>query len=215
MDEFTIPAARALSTPALLDAMRSGFQMAEEGIRRACIAIVVLEERGVALPMLPDVYRYALDIAEGRLSPRAVLVLGKFRGAIKAVMRLPIALQDEIAEGKKVKVAVKVDGRIQSRELTIFQMMELQMRLAFGEDGITPWEEQGSFLLKAAPSIVGESAQDAKHEKPTIRVAAETREIIVNRTHLTVEDLIPALSALGYVIKPVYGQTGIKPVKVS
>lgn len=211
-NNLTLETARGMETAQLLGALHDALKMAAENTYRACVAVTVLEEREVPLPMLPQVYRYARDIAEGRLSAYAGLTLGQHKlDLIKAIQKLPIDMQDEIADGKRIKVAVKVDGRVQSRELTIFEMTQLQMRLAFSEGGITPWEEQGEWLHKAAPEKLAEKPIE---RKPTISVDSKTREIIIGRQHLTVDDLIPALSALGYVTKPAYGAKGIQPVKV-
>ena len=100
------------------------------------------------------------------------------------------------------------------RDATIFEMTQLQIRLAFGEDGVVSAEEQGAFLHKATPAALGETPAPVE-KKPVISVDSNTREIVINRMHVTVEDLIPALAALGYLVKPAYGKIAIKPAKVS
>lgn len=209
-NQFSLESARNLTTEQLIAAMREGFALSEDGVLRACVSIAVLEEREVELPMLPEVYRYAREIAEGRLSPHAGLILGRLPFAIRAVLPLPLSLQDEIADGRKVRVAVKIEGRVSSRELTIYEMSQLQMRLAFSDEGIEPWERQGEFLHKASAELLGEAVPSS----PKIRVDPETGHIIVGRTRLSVDDLLPALAALGYVVKPAYQKKKFAPARV-
>lgn len=211
INHLTLEAARAMANEDLVAAMREGFMMAEKGILTACVSICVLEERGVDLPMLPDVYRHAREIAEGKLSAHAGLILGRFPFAIKAVMPLPITLQDEIADGKKIKVATKADGRIRCLDLTIFEMSQMQMRLAFSDEGITPWEQQGEWLLKTGHQ---EAPVSAAAKKASIAVDAKRGDIVVGRTHVSVDDLIPALAALGFAVKPLYAGKNIQPALV-
>jgi len=208
-NELTLEQAREMADAALIEALQAGLEMSEDGIRRACIAVAVLEERGAALPMLPEVFRYAQSIATGQLSAHAGLILGRFPYAVQAVLKLPRELQDRIADGEKVKIAVMVKGRVQSAEATIFEMSQMQMRLAFEDGRITPWEQQGEYLHK------NPQAHAAPKVQVQVRVDRETREIVVNRTHVTVDALIPALAALGFTVKPAYGTKGFTPVKVS
>jgi len=115
------------------------------------------------------------------------------------------------AERKRIAALARdrINGRVQSREATIFEMSQMQMRLAFSEDGITPWEQQGEWLHKA-------NYREPAAEKAKVRIAVDSEkgDIVVNRTHVTVDELIPALAALGFAVKPLYGSKAIKPALV-
>ncbi|PZX03768.1 hypothetical protein [Celeribacter halophilus] len=206
-NEFTLENARNLTDQQLVDALKEGLAMSEEGIRHAAISVAVLEERGRDMSMLPDTFRYAREIAEGQLSPHAAWLLARIPHAIRSILPLPLDMQDEIADGMKIKIAVRKDGRTMSDERTIYEMSQLQMRLAFSETGISPFDNQAKWLIQ-------NEANGDKHRNTPKITATKSGEIIVGRTHLTVDDLIPALSALGYVVKPIYGRKKIKPAEV-
>lgn len=209
MTTFNLETARNMTNDQLADALKGGLEMSAEGALKACIAITVLEEREVPLPMLPEGFRYARDIAEGRLSAHAAMILGSKADLIKAVMPLPLKEQDAIADGKKIKVAVKLDGRVMNKDMSIFQMSQMQLRLVFSDEGITPASEQGEWLHKT-----GYKEPVPKATKCKLAVDSKTSEILIGRNRVTVDDLIPQLAALGYSVKPIYGTKGIKPAKV-
>lgn len=216
-NHLTLESARNLTDEQLVAALRDGLSMSEDGIRHAAVSVAVLEERGRDMSMLPDTFRFAREIAEGELSAHAAWLLARIPFAIRSILPLPTDMQDEIADGKRIKVAVKKAGRMMHEDLTIFEMSQGQMRLAFSEDGIVSAGEQGQFLHQASDEALQKAGLGRKANaavKPKISVDAESCEIIVGRTHLSVDDLMPALAALGYVVKSAYGSKKLKPVKV-
>lgn len=204
-NELTLETARTLDTPQLLKILQSGLLMAAEGIKQACISVCILKERGVDLPVLPALFHYAADVAEGRLSPHAGFILGNARIYIEGIMKLPCALQDAVADGQKIKIAVRLDGRIRSKDVTIMQMTPLQMRLAFSADGFTPWEEQGEYLLKSGQ---GKPAAPPKIKPPAFD--RKTGDIVVGRHRYKPSDFYAAFAAAGLQIKPIYGVRSIR-----
>ena len=199
-NELTLETAASLSNEELLAALANALSDAVDGVARACVAVAVLRERGHPLPtdLLPEVYRYAKEVAEGVLSPRAALTLARFPFMVKAIQHLPHDLQERLAGGEKVKIAVKVNGRIQSAERTILEMSPMQMRLAFADGKITPWEEQGAWLLKS-----GHEEPSATRKQPVPRFDVKSG-LIVARGSYKVEDFMQALGAAGYQIVPIY-----------
>jgi len=212
-EKFTIEAAEALTNDELIAEFQIGFLDMGANLRKACICLTILERRGAVFPLqknLPTPFRFAPEIAADLLDPEAALLLAGSPDAIRAVMKLPLDQQRAVANEKPIKIAIKKDGRIISAERTIYEMSVMQMRIAFGENGIVPWEQQGEFLHKSgAPN---EGAPTVR-VKPKIAVDGTTHEIVVNKIHVTVDDLIPALAALGYSVKKLY-KDELAPVKV-
>lgn len=210
--EITLDTARNMSLDELKTLWAEGMRMKAEGFRRACIALTILLERGIEIPgTLQTAFRYHEDVANGTLSPHAVLELAAVPVAFTALRGMPHERQDAIANGEKIKIAVRnKDGRIVSAERTIREMSPLEIRLAFSDGKVVDWSMQGEWYTKQPRTVT----ETDSRKKPDIRVDSKTKEIVIGRSHLTVDDLIPALSALGFVVKPAYGTKGIEPVKV-
>lgn len=174
---------------------------AEVGVERACVLILALEERGEPLPdRLPGVFAHFRKIARGELSAGAAWRIQGITGAIEAIAKLKPQDQDLIASGHKVKVATRENGRISSLDLSIDAMSGTQMDLAFSaEKGIRPLEDQQKILF-TAPSRSHDSTSKVK---PSLRASKETGEIIVNRTHVSVDDLADVLATMGYMLKAI------------
>lgn len=197
-NELTLETARNLDTAALLQLLVAGLTVAADGILRASMAVCILKERGVYLPKLPEVYDFASHIADGRLSPRAAMTLARFPFTVQSVLDLPHDMQDRLADGEKIKIAVKVNGRIQSAERSIWEMSAIQMRLAFTDGKVVPWEEQGEWLHKTG------YVDAAPVKRVTVKADKKTGEIVVGRARIAVEDLQQPLLDLGFVISKAY-----------
>lgn len=185
---------------------------AETGIEKACHVLVILAARGLAIPAtLPGVLGYYREIAEGKLSAHAAWLLGGKREVLDAVMKCPLPLQDEIADGKPIPVATRYQGRISSTSLTIYEMTQGQIRLAFSEErGLAPLEDQQKWLFQ-----VGEKSAGPVPEAPKVKIAVDREQgrILVNRTPVTVDEFREAFAALGWQIKPIYGASGFAAKK--
>lgn len=215
MTELTLETVADWDEVRLLETLAEALAHAAEGLRRACVCAVALEAREAELPMLPQVFRFAREIAEGRLSPQAAWVITGLprkvsAGAVRALCALPHAEQERIAGGGPIKIAVRdKDGRIRFEDRQIWTLTQAQLALAFGEDGLTPPEEQGEFLVRT-----GRGAEVTPAPELRVWVDAETGEIVVNRPRFRPEDLRAAYAATGWQIKPIYGSAGVRPVKV-
>jgi len=198
-NELTIESARNLTDAQLLSALASGLNAAADGIMRASIAVVVATERGITLPKLPEVFRYAPEIASGALSARAAMTLAAYPFTVRAVLSMSHEMQEQLADGMKVKIAVRINGRIQSAERTIWEMSQMQMRVAFTEGNITPWEEQGEWLLKSG-HVEGSHAPTV----PVPRFDKKSGKIVIGRRRLNIEDFRQAFLEAGYLISPAY-----------
>lgn len=205
-----IEEAKNLTDDQLLVSLKEALGKAAEGLAEACVSALVLQDRGHDLSRLPEVFRYAEDIAYGRLSPSAAWPLARFPWAVKAILPLSLEEQDAIADGKKIKVAVRKDGRIMFDDLSIYSMSYSQISMVFSDEGITPASEQGEWLHKSDHAEVAKSST----KKVVVSYVIESQKLKINRGgELSVDDLIPALAALGYSVKPIYGSKGIVPAK--
>lgn len=202
-DDLTLETAAGLGTDDLLAGLRSAQSCAEGGLRRACVFAAVLEERGVDLPMLPPVFRHARQIAEGRLSAHAAWILVDDPFVIRAIAPLPPDLQDRLADGEQIKIAVQTaQGRVVSAERKIFEMTRPQMQRAFDDGRILDWTRQGELLIKghnAAPD-------GAPPRLPRVKIDPETQMITVNGVKVPDELLIAAFAAKGMQVKPIYAR---------
>jgi hypothetical protein len=207
-NEFNLENARNLTDEQLVASLKEGLEMSEDGIRHAAISVAVLEERGHDMGMLPDTFRYAHEIAEGKLSAHGTWLLARIPHAVRSILPLPVDVQDEIADGKKIKIAVRKDGRMMPEERSIYELSQMQMRLAFDDNGLASFDSQAKWLIQR------ESGKMADPAKPVKITATKNGEIIVGRSRITVDDIIPALAALGYAVKPIYGRKNIKPADV-
>lgn len=198
-NELTLESARNLSTSDLLNALAEGLMGMADTLRKAAIAYVVLKERGAAPPIVPNVLDSAEHIATGRLSPAAALRLGG-RGMFlaKHIMDLPHDLQNRLADGEKVKIARRSANGIQSAECSIYKMEAVELRLAFTEGKVTPWEEQAGWLHT--------SGYAAPPKKVKIRSDVKAGEIIIGTKRIRHDDpdLRQALANLGLMVVPIY-----------
>lgn len=212
MSNLTIETARDMQTEELVSVLEQSFTMEANAIYQACVVIAVLEERGhpfTGRDRLGPVYRFAPEIADGKLSARAAMDLQDNPAAIRAILGYPHAEQDEIAAGKVFKVAVMVDGRVMFQDKKIWNMTVAQMRMAVIEKRTA--DGQGTLLLTGV--VKDEPLRSAR--KASIEVDSASKDIVVKRAgHVTIDELIPALAALGYQVKPIYGAAGMSPVKV-
>lgn len=192
-NDLTLDAARSLTDAELARVLASALADAAHGFGRACVVVAVMRERGITLPRLPASYLHAEAVAAGTLSARAALAIGKYVFLAKALIGLPHDLQDRLAEGEKIKIAVRVGGRIQSAERSILEMEQMQLRVAFTDGQVTPWEQQGEWLLR--------SGYEAPNRKPRLpRFNAKTGEI----GGYKIEAYMQAFAAAGYQIVPIY-----------
>lgn len=198
-NDLTLESARNLTDAQLLSALLSGITAAADGTKSACVAVCIAKERGIDLPILPEVFRYALEVADGRISARAALTLARYPFAIRAVMGMDHGLQDRLADGEKVKIAVRVNGRVQSADRTIWEMSQMQMRVAFTDGQITPWEQQGEWLHKSGYVEPVEGKKRAK-----IKVNPIAQELAVTSGLISIDDLRAALLPMGLQITEVY-----------
>jgi len=201
-NDFTLESARNLDNAQLLQAIADGLQGAADSLHKACVAVAVAQERGITLPKLPQVFDYAKQIAEGALSPRAAMTLCRFPFVVAAVRGFPHELQESLADGMKVKIAVMVNGRVQSAERTIWEMSAIQMRTAFDDGKIVPWDRQGEWLIKSG---YVEPAQ-AKPEKAP-RFDRVTGQIVDGKKRRNIDDYRQAFAEAGFKIEPIYKQS--------
>lgn len=205
-------AALALSDDDLLAALDAAMLATEAEMRRFCIFAAVAEARELPTRLLPQVARMARDVAEGRLSIHAAWVLGGRDALLRHLLVLPLADQDRLADGGKVKIAIRNDqGRIVSAEKTIWDMTEAERVRAFGAQGIRDWTVQGELLIKghnAAPP-------DAPPPRPQFKVNPATGKPRVTRGgDFDWDDLTPMLARFGLKLTPIYARP-LPPSKVT
>lgn len=198
VNEMTLESARNLDNAQLLWMIKNGLSGAADRIRDACIGVAVARERGISLPTLPSVFDYATQIADGRLSARAAMTLARFPFTVTPIIGMPHDLQDRLADGEKIKIAVKVNGRIQSAERSIWEMSGVQIRAAFDDGKIVPWEKQGEWLHKS-----GYEEPTAPKSTPP-RFDRKSGKIVVGRQRLDIEDFRQAFLEAGFVLRPAY-----------
>lgn len=198
-NDLTLESARNLTDIQLLAAIASALSEAADGLLCACVAVSVAKERGIELPMLPDVFRYALEVADGRLSARAAMTLARYPFVIRAVMNVDHAMQERLADGEKIKIAVRINGHIQSAERSIWEMSQMQMRVAFTDGKITPWEQQGEWLHKSGHVDPVKGSKRAK-----IKTNPIAQELVVTSGRISIDDLRSALLPMGLQIIEVY-----------
>lgn len=204
MEDHDLAAARGLTVDALRAHLKDALGRIEDGFRAACIYVTALRERGEALPVLPAAFSFAADVAEGVLSPHAVMALADRPGALRQMRVLPHEWQDRLADGEEIAVAMRSDaGRISSRKMTVADrdMTEAIMRLAFSEDGITPLEEQQAFLHRQG-NVIPMRPKSAFR----LRIEDDGETLKASRATFTMDELKRALAAEGLMIKPIYGQ---------
>ena len=197
-NELTIESARNLSDAQLLQSILDGLRSMGDALRSACIAVTVARERDIALPVLPKAFDYAEQIISGRLSPRAAFTLCRYPFTVATVLDMPHDLQERLADGEKVKIAVKINGSVRYAERSIWEMNAKQLRLAFQDGKIVPHEEQGT-ALHQNPYF-----DDAASKAVKVKSDRKTGEIIVGRARVKPEDMHQALADLGLMVVPIY-----------
>lgn len=208
-NDLTLDAVLKMSEAESLSLLLAANAENADGFRRGCILVAARRQLGFSLPNTQDVYRYADQVADGRLSANAAWVFGARPFMINAIMGLDHEWQDRLAGGEKIKIAVKVDGRIRSAEKGILEMSQMQMRLAFCDGKITPWEEQGEWLLKSGyiePDTI---------RKPAVPKYSEKQDrIMIGGKAYMVEDFMQAFGAAGFQIVPIYKSRRLTPPRV-
>ena len=198
-NDFTLESARNLDNAQLLQAIADGLQGAADSLHKACVAVAVAQERGISLPKLPQVFDYASQIAEGALSPRAAMTLCRFPFTVAPVLGMPHEMQDRLADGAKLKIAVMVNGRVQSAERSLWEMSAVQLRVAFDDGKIVPWEQQGEWLIKSGHVEVKETPA----RKPP-RYDKATGQIVDGKVRRNLEEYRQAFAEAGFRIEPIY-----------
>jgi hypothetical protein len=171
----------------------------------------VLHERHGTKPdlaMLPPVFDHYREIAEGKLSAHAAWVHNGAPTVISALIGLPHDLQDRLADGEKIKIAVRnKEGRIVSDERRLDEMTGAELARAFRNGHVIDWTYQGEALVRAH----NEAPEGGKAKPPRVTIDPETQMVMVNRTRVPDDLLFAALLQRGLMVKPVYS----KPMRVA
>lgn len=195
-----------LSLDALADELDSRFKDIHNSGERICCILFELDRRGKELPPLDGVFHHFRLVASGSLSFYAAWTLGRYADLIPLLAALPTDLQDRLAAGEEVPYARFADGRVVFDALPVTAMTVAQRKLALsGDGGLVSKEEQGEYLLKVRAASSGNNVVPMPPAAPKVKVSvdADRKEIVVNRTHLRIEDVEPALNALGYRLQAI------------
>lgn len=203
-NELTVELARNLSDEQLQAALAGAFERKADAFKSACVALNEIMTRGIEPRGIPSGMIFRLtdicrDVAIGAMSPLVALECHSLPMA-RAIARLPMEMQEEVIMGRRIKIAeVGKDGRVGSREVTVREMKIDTMRLVFSEDGITPWEEQGEWLIRSG------KAKPQPRRLPRMGHDPKTYELRINGYRLRPDDLIPHLAAVGYELRKIRG----------
>jgi hypothetical protein len=148
-----------MTTEQKIDGLRCLSVLSEEILQVAANYWASLELSGADLTGMiddnPSFYKRVREIAHGRLSAKAYMVFGDNPSAMSVVRKLPIAMQNRMAEEQFTEIVEKdTAGRVTQRKIAIPAMSPMQVKLAFN----TKTGEKRTFneqvaLLTMPPSI--------------------------------------------------------------
>lgn len=169
----------------------------EIAIREASRVIMALRANGER----PDVakagpLKWWKEIYEERLHPRAAIVLNSFPKAIAAVMQLEKSMQEAVANGRSLDVAViNRDGEVSHKTLRILQIPAKTLAVLASAGSVRPVAAQGADLLAAF-----QSKPSAEVKTIAVKANAETKTVTVGSSEVPAIRLIEALQGLGFII---------------
>lgn len=158
-----------------------------------------LERRGEDLSDLrAGIGRYIPLIAAGRLDASAVVQFAGRPALLRAMQTLTTKEQRRIATGGQLDVAtIGPDGSVIETKVSAALLTGEQIRLAFGEDGIRPLEEQMNLIASANVRRHRQRAPAARNYR--VRVDIERGTVQVGRMVVTVKEVVSALRQAGAI----------------
>jgi len=184
----------SLSTEEIHEEIAGFSVLATEVVQRWAALLKELSTRRASHPMFQHpVMQFWQSIAECKLSPRAAVLLAdrNMGTMIRAVLPLPIAEQEAIAEGREVPVAARSEtGEIKSDDVPIHRMDAATIKRAFGPEGIRTVHEQAE-MIRAEGKIERHGAITVDRIHGRLRVGNQT---------FTPDEFESAFLALGYKI---------------
>lgn len=119
------------------------------------MALRVLQERGEEMDAPSPAYKYTLQkLADGALLPQAVQRFYMRKQMMKAVARMPLAVQFEIVRDKPIDLVRFVNGEKGVYETTPSVLNDTDVPQVFGPNGIRTEGQQVQWLLgKRKPAI--------------------------------------------------------------
>jgi hypothetical protein len=158
-----------------------------------------LERRGEDLRDLrAGMGRYIPLIAAGQLDATAVVQFAGRPALLRAMQTLPVDEQKKLATGDKLDViTIRPDGSTVETRVQAAHLTGEQVRLAFGEVGLRPIEEQRNLIESA--QIKRYRQRQPVHRNYRVRVDMERGTIQVGRMILTIKEVKDALRNAGAI----------------
>jgi len=163
-----------------------------EWMERAAILLVELRRRGEKHPLMQsNILRFFKGIAAGNLSAEAILAVGGNRNLVRALGRLPVNQQTEVAKNRPVQVVeMTPEGEEIVTDRSIAQLSQSAIDRVFGPKGLRSLQEQREML--------GPKRHQKRIDGVIVDISA--RKIVIGAKHISPAELIGPLKALGYRI---------------
>ncbi len=187
--------------------LAAAFRQTVDGLKDAAACVRYLLEQGEDLSYVPsDLLSRLRHIAYGQLLAEVVFQFAGAPAMAQTIGRLALPDQKRLADGGKVKVAVRRGDGFTDRMMAPLEMTADQRRQVFAHDRIRSIPEQVA-LLEATPTPEPEPAPE---RRPSARIKADPRTDTVQfgRTVVAVKDVFAALGQLAPIVHKAEGPGG-------
>jgi hypothetical protein len=171
----------------------------EHNLVDACLILIEFRRRGQSrAAWRQGVFRWATEIASGKLDPLAALTLSESAVMINSIIGMPLEEQRRLAEGGDVEVAVlRTDGEVVLEKQSLATMPMTTFARVFDEGAVRSYDAQRRLLVdRTSPQNAHRSSLPLN-----IRVSVATEEIIVGQIRLKVSEVALALSQMGFEVR--------------
>lgn len=195
---FTQDEARGMATDTLVALFDATLDTTALGVVKTSIILAELDARNALTEQMRTFtksgpFKHFREVASGRLAPRLALACSD-PSLVQGLLRVPMAAQENIADGQLVPVAEQVKGEIRETEKSIWRLDCAEIARVFGEKGIRTAREQAHILrAEASGSVVMARSSDGR-----IGVDSSSETLRFGAMKVKVADLAEPLRMLGF-----------------
>lgn len=185
-------------TPRLIKELSKLTEGNATSIKAASEILLELKTRGETHPLMRQgVFRFYQEIADDRLSAKAVLAFAGVNSILRNLIGVPLPRQEAFAKGERIVIATHdTTGKIKSQEKPLIQLSVRQLDLVFDAGNIRSFSDQSQIL-----SARKDNTPARRSRIPVaIRADKSRQELVCGQLRFTPHELASALQKLGFKI---------------
>lgn len=194
-----------LSVKELFAELAKQVKQTADSIYRTAQVWIELEKRGQDLSRFKNVSlaKYYYHIATGNLLAEAAVTFMDKHYVLNAILGAPIALQQKLLDGYKIKIYVP--GQAKPGEMTLDEMPRAYVDIAFSDGKILgPDKQKAALQVKNRPKI----STVKRRLRTRVLVNKAKNTVTIGQTSADIGNVIDALSQAGGAAKEVVETAG-------